>query len=504
MTTVESDKFIRVDDWIPNDEDYKVGYDGKLLIIPFDILFNKESLKPLSTFVIKKDSYVKRLGNDVKQGHGICHYINYFIKFYDTNNELLMSYVKLKYLIDNKKKPIKMQAYIKILYTILFTKTMKEKISRMVEDNYHIDLTNNSDKKYSESLEFTNDHAKIMMKISMSMKLMVPVLFHYINSYNLLKEGNYLFTFYERLFDMYSDDIDIYNKLWISTLAKVNTNFSKNKSIWEQREIFGTDPLIYLDVLLKDKIVSETMFKYTFDRNIISFNSVVLDKQLGYFIIEPYDHTLVELSSKKDVDGLSGLDKLEMNSNKIDESLIILSNINIKKTIKRIKKHMNIKIEKDEINFYKKHYKINKFQVQLVFYFYARFFGGYRDLNLLNRKQYLTLTLLLKRRLQAQGAKFLPQILTGNIDSKLNTRTIQNTKFLMKIENSAIYDTLVKDKFSTLDELKKSNLILNLLSTILNTNFSYVDYDHPENTGEKIEVNSDIISDEFLNFLNQL
>jgi hypothetical protein len=75
----------------------------------------------------------------------------------------------------------------------------------------------------------------------------------------------------------------------------------------------------------------------------------------------------------------------------------------------------------------------------------------------------------------------------------------------MKIENSAIYQTLVNEKFSTLEELKKSNLILNLLSTIINTTFTIVDYDNQDKLGEKLEIaNPDILSDEFLSFLNQL
>lgn len=495
-------QIIKVDDWVAEENERFIFHDGKLVIIPFDTIFEKD-ISAVNTFVIKKDSYVKRLGDDAN-GKGICHYINYFIANYDPEHELLFSYLKLKYIIDNKKRTIKSpESFIKALHTILFTDSMKKKISNMVEDNYYVDLTSKDGNKYAEQLEFTNEHARIMMKISMSMKIMVPVLFHYINTYNLNKTVP-LFNFYEHLFDLYSEDVDIYNKLWITVQAKVKNNVSKNRRIWEQREILGTDSHTYADSLLKEKIISETMFKYTFDKNIISFNSVVIDKQLGYFIIEPYEHTMVELSSIKDSEGLSGLDKLEMNSYKIDESLTILSNINIKHTIKRIRKSMNVEIPKEEIEFYQHHYKINKFQVQLVNYYYAKYFGGYRDLNLLTRKQYLKLLVLLKRRLQFQGLVYLPQVITGNVE-KLNKRTIQNAKFLMKIENSAIYQTLINEKFSTLDELGKSNLILNLLSTIINTSFTVVDYDHPEKLGEPLEIaNPDILSDEFLNFLNQL
>jgi len=486
----------RVDSWKPRDDQKYVYYDGKLVIIPFEEIYQQD-ISAIKTFVIKKESYVKRLGD-------ITNYINYFINFYDQEKELVMAYLKMKFLIDNKKTKIKSPtAFIKAMYSIVFTDSMQEKISNMVEDNHFYDLTSKDGKRYTEQLEFTNDHAKIMMKISVSMKIMVPILFHYINTYNIGKDVP-LFNFYEKLFYMYSEDIDIYNKLWITIQAKVKNSFSKNRLIWEQREILGEDTLTKADEMLKEKIISETMFKYRFDSNIIHFNAVVIERQLGYFIIEPYEHTLVQLDSKKDSEGLSGLDKLEMNSYKIDESLVILSNINIKNTIKMIKKSMNIDIPKEEIEFYKKHHKINKFQVQLVYYYYAKYFGGYRDLNLLTRKQYLKLLVLLKRRLQLQGLVYLPEILTGNVE-KLNKRTIQNQKFLMKIENSAIYQTLVNEKFSTLEELKKSNLILNLLSTIINTTFTIVDYDNDDKLGDKLEVhNPDILSDEFLNFLNQL
>ena len=500
MSKIEND--VRVDEWVEGENDKVVQHNGKLIVIPFDKIFNRD-ISALNTFFIKKDSYVKRLGNG-PEGKGICHYINYFIKFYDTNNELLLSYLKLKYIIDNKKKSIKPKAFNKMLYAILFTDTMKEKIRRMVEDNYYIDLETNKGVKYAPSLEFTNEHAKIMMMISMSMKIMVPVLFHYINTHFSNKEDVSLFTFYENLFYMYSSEIDIYNKLWKTVEAKVKRNYRNNYLLWEQREVLGVDPLTEIDKLLKKNIISETMFKYRFDRNIISYNSVVIDRQLGFFNIETYTHTMVELTNKKDPEGLSGLDKMEMNATKIDESLVILSNVNIKETIKKIRKSLNIDLPKEEIKFYKQHHVINKFQVQLVYYYYAKYFGGYRDLNLLTRNQYLKLLILLKRRLQFQGFVYLPQILTGNVE-RLNKRTIHNAKFLAKIENSSVYQSLIKEKFSTLGELKKSDMILNLLSTIINTTFTFVDYDHPEKLGEKIEIhNPDILSDEFLNFLNQI
>ena len=137
-------------------------------------------------------------------------------------------------------------------------------------------------------------------------------------------------------------------------------------------------------------------------------------------------------------------------------------------------------------------------------YFYAKYFGGFRDLHQLNKTQYITLLILLKRRLQAFGNVYLPQLLTGNIASRLNTRTIRNDKFISKVKNSDLYQQLMNGKFSTVNEIGKNELIINRLSTLLNTTFTFVDFDHPELLGEKIEINVDMLCDEFLNYLNQI
>lgn len=297
--------FIRIDQWEPSEKESILSYDGKIIIIPFHTIFNKD-IEYINTFFIKKESYSKKLKE-------ITHYLNYFIKFYDSDNELLLNYLKLKYYIDKKeggkKNNINKNVFIYFLYSILFTESMINKIHRLVEDNYYIDVSStDTERVYAESLKFTNEHAKVMMKISISIKIMVPVLFHYINTCLCNKnESVDLFPFYEKLFDIYGKDIDIYNKLWYLVNVKVATSYSKNKLLWQQREFRGTSELEQVEYLLRDKIIAETFFKYSFDKNIINFNSVVMDTQLKYFRIEKYPYNYIELSNQKDNgEGLSG------------------------------------------------------------------------------------------------------------------------------------------------------------------------------------------------------
>lgn len=496
MTDSKKETFIRVDDWEEkNDKERVLRYNGKLITIPFDEIFHKDK-KGFNNFLIKRESYVKLLPS-------ITKYINYFIKYYDHDDELVVAYLRLKHQIDNKNKIINASAFIKMMYGVLFTDSMKEKISKMVEDNYYISLTSpNRNEKFAESLQFTEDHARALMRISMCMKIMVPILFQYINRYNLLKKVS-LFVFYEKLLYMFDDGLNIYNKLLVTIQAKIKRHTSEHGLLWSQREILGIDPLIHINTLLKDNIISDSIVKYQFNKNIVSFNSVILDSQLKFFSMSKYQHTLRELTSNKDAEGLSGLDKLEMNSAKIDESLTILSSVSIKNTIKQLKQKFGIEVTKEEVNYYMEHYKIHKFQVQLVYYFYAKYFGGFHDLNLLTKKQFIKLMILMKKRLQYQDFIYLPYLISGNIE-KLVKRTIQNKKFITKLESSELYKSLHEDKFSVIDETSKNNTVKLMLSCLISSTFTCVDYDMPERLGEEIPINPDILSDEFLNFLNQI
>ena len=162
----------------------------------------------------------------------ITRYTNFFIHFYDPEQELVTAYLRLAMAMDpevshNMFGPNDMHAFIDFLYQTMFTKTMVQKIKQMVEDNYLDDIENNSDekkkyykaneKKHLESLEFTNQHIKILLAISFGMKILCPVMFHFCasNGIKIDKTNLVIFTFYEPLFDLFNEDCNMYNKLYV-------------------------------------------------------------------------------------------------------------------------------------------------------------------------------------------------------------------------------------------------------------------------------------------------
>ena len=196
--------------WKATEEETLVAADGKLFVCYFDKVFPeyKEKLSVYNRFLVGKESYINFLDY-------IVRYINFFEARYDTDHELLSAYLKCKFAIDKEKLfgVDEMDSYIDFIYEVMFSDTMIEKIKNIVNENYLDNIEAPSDKKgyvknekkHLESLEFTNQHIKILLAISFGMKIMCPALFHYIqiNQIKIEKESTIIFKFYHRLFKIF-------------------------------------------------------------------------------------------------------------------------------------------------------------------------------------------------------------------------------------------------------------------------------------------------------------
>ena len=232
-----------------------------------------------------------------------------------------------------------------------------------------------------------------------------------------------------------------------------------------------------------------------------------------YFLKEQYSKNLTEVTFAKNADGLSGMDKMEMNMTKLDEGIIILSEMNIKHELKRILRDNDFELSEEEIDYYVRNHKPSELQAQLVYSYWCKNFGSYRNTNLISIREYIKLLLILKKKLLLEsghedGDGFsettkLPYLLTGNLQDKVNTRVIRNNKFVGKVNESYLYKKLNEKKYKNLSKIKPE-YIIGLLSQVINTVFTYVVYEDESVFGQPIEYNEDKISDELLFFLNSI
>ncbi len=494
-----------------------ISTEGKKLIIHFENVLKDPIWKPFDDFYISKIAYSKQI--DL-----IADYIAYFIKYYDKDQEVILGYLKLKNDIDIKHKYTleNVDDLISDIYDIIFTPTVEKELDKLIDHNNDINIESEADgskkykttKKYVESLEFNNQHVILMYKISYCMKIITPVMMHFftVERIKLNINDNLIYKFFEPLLgNKFSKDINIYNKLYVYVKAKIQEHRSQNAHMYNRRDISGDDIITITQEILRKKLISENMFKYVFDRNPIGFNKTIVQFQLNVLFRNIDDKNITLLSNEQDGEGLSGMEKLEMFMNKLDEGSTILADLDVIDGVKNIQKKYNFDISNDEVNYMIENYTPCEIQQSLITAFFSRFFSESRNIKLSNKRQYCIMTLTLKKILLTADANsdgnlnisFLPFILTGNIQGKQEDRPIRNTKFLAKLEATPSYRALVRGKFKCIEQIRP-NSILNVIGTLANSTFTYCAYEYQEKLGETIDVNLNKLAEEVINLLSAI
>lgn len=522
-----------INTWKPKKSEVITESDGNIFIVNFDKVFHCPDVKVYNNFCVKKSSYEDHL-------KVYSQYINYFINKYDTDNELVTAYFKLKYMLDvqNRFTRENPKALIDAIYEIIFTPSMVDKITRMVHDNYLDDIERPSDNEYKknaenkflESLEFKNIHIEILLRISTAFKIITPVMYHYFTKNKIKpdeltekRDISIVYDFHKPALKLFQGDVDIFNKLFVYVKRKVVDSCFHNEKIFRQREIFGDDPGLLIEKFVKKQLIAENIVKYKFnknwdpkkkkyDENPIGLNKTIMKYQLFFFVKETYSKTLTEMTNTRDSEGLSASDKMEMNLTKIDKGIIVLSEVNIEDTLRRLTNRYGVTISDEEIDYYRRNQKSSDLQTQLIRSIYSKEFMSYRDQYLVPQRASIMLQIILRRKLFTEAVcrpghnlddTKLPYILTGNVSGKVNTRMVRNSKLLAKIEEDSDYQYLVNYKYKELEELHPG-YIKGILSSYIYTKFTYVSYERPELLGVEIEAPEDQICHELIQFLKMI
>lgn len=533
-----------INTWKPKgDDEVAVESDGQKFIVHFEKYFGEhgEKLKKFDTFIVKKTSFEENLA--INTG-----YINYFINNFDEENDLVMGYLKIKYLMDEKKAfsiddlsnedlvKKKFQYFIDCLYGYLITDSLCEKIKKMVEVNY-IDNVETDDRpyrtssKYMKSLEFENSHIKIILRICMGMKILCPIIYHFmlINKIRPTqiteKQGeNIIYYIYKPLFELLTDPgVNIFNKLYVYVESKVNDAAYHNEKTFEQHEILGETNVLVVERFIKAKLIVDNMLKFNFNKvwnaktgrfaeNPLGLTKTIIKQQLFYFRKETYGKTFTEMANTRNSDGLSTSDKMEMNLTKVDAGILHMADIIIDETVDELQTRIDVPLTESEIQYYRENMTPSDLQVQIIRSVYADYFSSYKTESLINRTTYIIMAVKLKKRLLLMGGhgpnKFgadiwLPYILTGNMVGRENNKLIRDATVIDAIENDPIYKYLVTDKYRELEE-RNPGTIMQLIMTVVNTKFTYVVYENPDVLGQPIEAPVQDLAAEMLFLLKMM
>ena len=487
------------DEWKPRKDDIIFTNTKDVIIAPVTKLYDvkEEGSELVNYFWIRpKKSY----NSDLLRDH-TCRYLNYFEKYYDPELEYLtnMSYIKvmIDYFADYN-----MQNFIYDINRYILRTEIFNKVHAMVEYNYSLSL--NYKNANTPQLQYTDEHAKALMQISIMMNMCIPLITHFAYTRSVSDIDEFLLDVYDFIIyaPQFNGVVDIIAKLFETTISNVTKNARNNATIWAptKQDIRGKSIVTHSKGAERN-IILNIIPKYAFNQNMVSLNYTSIQKSNKFQITDiQYEYSYVVLSSSKrdGEDNSSDFDKFESNLAKADESKYLQNNFNYTHTMDQIEKKWG-PFDPKELRFVKKELRnesgniINNFKKQLVFNLFYKYFGDTTSINAINEDDYVKLILAAKKMLQNNMMGFLPYVLSGKVQ-KIVSRKVLNKKELVEMQASQYYQ-LVVDKYKN---EKILNQILGTIATIITSNFNIIDYNNPELNGQQLYVESRIIIEETL------
>ena len=298
-------------------------------------------------------------------------------------------------------------------------------------------------------------------------------------------------------------NVDLESKIFETTSSNVTKNISNNTVLWDMQNIRGRNPTTH-SMETVENIIMQIIPKYTYDKNIIHFNYNAINRDIKFRVTEvPYEYGFVVLSSSnRDDDNNSECDKFEAHAAKLNESILIQTQVNCSSTIKRIEIKYG-PFSEEEIMFYYKElckngkFVVNSLQKTLITYLFAKEFDDSQSAKIVNIREYIILIISAKRILESYNLFYLPYMVGGRVNRIVTKKTI-NKKELQKFEASKFYP-LIHQKYN--NEKIEQDVIPSLVAQILSSEFQSIDYYHPENNGIILHPMPDIVLEEVSRFI---
>lgn len=283
-----------VDEWKPDQEDIIFTNSKNLILAPLSSFYHlSEGNDKINYFMLNpKKSY----NSDDLRAHN-CHYLNYFEKYFDQDKEYFTNLAHIKFLIDCYQEYNKDNLIFDINRYIL-QPSIFQKCNAMVERNYSLSLSYKS--ANNPQLQYTDDHAKTLMCMSLLMNLCIPLITHFAYMRRVQDIDEFLLDIYDYI--LYAppfQHINIPAKLYETSISNVSKNEKNNAIIWAKQDIRGKDTVTHSMGAVRN-IILNIMPKYTFDKSMVSLNYTSIQKSNKFQVTDiAYEYSYIPLSSSK-------------------------------------------------------------------------------------------------------------------------------------------------------------------------------------------------------------
>ena len=485
-------------------------------------LGENEAVRRLSYAEVSKKAFINKLNNSLR-------YINYFIEYWDDDDELMSAYFHMMVQIMSTEINLDPETFVEGLYAYFATDSMKEKIARMVEYNTDETLIKKTDKSYDESIQLTIDHLKAIMAVSCIHKFIIPIVDHYCcMKSRLLKDANitdkdlYITAFGEFMsaFDDYYK-ISLYDKLYCTASTRIKKTMNQESTMWDRRYRFGTTVTSYATKLMKNFIVDISQ-KAVFSKSAIIFIHVCFDDSIRTELIQPdkWEFTEMKMEANDSVnETMTRWDKWQTDKAFHSQKDRIRAMVSIRDAINWLGHRVGLEFDRMDTNNPHNSEKIKKMIEEYQFYrdnivqpisdahmyiiqlYYASMIGNMSDIDMIEMPDIFKLIMIMKRDFASRNFNYLRFFISSSMipgsDHRYNKRRLEK-----QFQCHPCYEDWIEQYPDT--KVFSLSRFFNEIRPIVSTPITVCDYDYVEYNNHTMLPNEINVVDELIRLMISL
>lgn len=282
MAVNDSPAIPNADEWVAdNEQDIIFRHSKNIIIAPLDKFYKLENGNDkINYFMVNpKKSYNSE---DLRSHY--CQYVNYFEKYFDNELEYYTNLAHIKFFIDVYTE-YKKENFLYDLNRYIIQPNIFRKVKAMVDYNYSLRLSYKSIN--NPQLQYTDDHAKTLLHMSILMNLCIPLITHFAYMRRIPDIDEFILDVYDNIlyYPEFTQDVDIASKLFQTSISNVNRNAKNNATIWNHQDIRGKDTITHSMAAVRN-IILNIMPKYAFNQNMVSLNYTSIQKNNKFQITD--------------------------------------------------------------------------------------------------------------------------------------------------------------------------------------------------------------------------
>ena len=378
----------------------------------------------------------------------------------------------------------------------LFNESAVSMIGEIVDQAYdseNIDIDTDHGGKNNEELQFTNEHARVILRWSYACVAAAPIITTFMDERDIQARDSMnviigVFGALLRRFEPEGGNTDILAKIRKLVESRVLQTRYSDKVMWNYLRNVATDPYIFIDRLLR-KFIAEGIPKLEQGTNVIKFFHTFLKNQIKFQFTAKFPISFKPVRPDvMDPDGVGAMEHLESELIRRDEAAVVVGELTCAQALREAYREIGWEPSEEEVahwsNVIRQH-GVNAWQRGMVTKFFLPRIGRVEHIKTRTLSDYVRMLLVTRRWLERNDFPALYDYMSARVADGVDARKLlARKKFVREFIDSAAYRELLGGCFATTSQsVIDSGVIIEMISAVHVGNFERL----PE-LGEVVEV----------------